>query len=50
MTLVFTAYVALQFRYLFGGAAVVQSVTGLTVAEYARHGFFQVVQATALSF
>ena len=48
MTLIFLSYVGLQFRYLFGGAEVVQSVTGLTVAEYARHGFFQVVQATAL--
>jgi Domain of unknown function (DUF4173) len=40
--------VTLQVRYLFGGAAVIAETTGLTVAEYARRGFFELVTASAL--
>ena len=37
-----------QFRYLFGGAALVQVSETLTYAEYARRGFFELVAVAAL--
>ena len=46
--LLFVIFVAVQVRYLFGGAALVASATGLTYAEYARQGFFQLVTASAM--
>ena len=48
LNLLFLVFVALQVRYLFGGAAVIAETTGLTVAEYARRGFFELVTASAL--
>jgi hypothetical protein len=44
----FLAFVAVQVRYLFGGAERVTETAGLTYAEYARHGFFELVTVTAL--
>lgn len=44
----FAIFVALQLRWLFGGADVVLSTTGLTVAQYARQGFFELVMVSAL--
>ena len=44
----FLLFVAFQFRVLFGGEAVVRLTEGLTYAEYARQGFFQLVVASAL--
>ena len=44
----FAAFVAVQFRYLFGGAALVEVTPGLTYAEYARRGFFELVVVVAL--
>ena len=44
----FLLFVVVQLRYFFGGAALVQVTTGLTYAEYARQGFFQLVTASAL--
>jgi hypothetical protein len=44
----FAFFVALQLRWLFAGADVVLATTGLTVAEYARRGFFELVAVTAL--
>lgn len=46
--LLFLAFVVVQFRYLFGGAAWVEVTPGVTYAAYAREGFFQLVVATAL--
>jgi hypothetical protein len=46
----FGLFVAIQLRWLFGGAEVVQATTGLTVAEYARRGFFELVMVAALVF
>lgn len=46
--LLFLAFVIVQFRYLFGGAELVEVTPGLTYAAYAREGFFQLVVATAL--
>jgi hypothetical protein len=37
-----------QLRYLFGGRERVESQTGLTYAEYARQGFFELVVVAAL--
>jgi hypothetical protein len=44
----FAIFVALQLRWLFGGADVVLATTGLTVAEYARRGFFELVTVATL--
>ncbi len=44
----FLVFVAIQARYLFGGAERVATVAGLTYAEYARGGFFELVAVTAL--
>jgi hypothetical protein len=44
----FLGFVLVQFRYFFGGAARVQTVAGLTYAEYARSGFFELVGVAAL--
>src|SRR5205085_5750237 len=44
----FLCFVCVQVRYLFGGATWVAQVAGLTYAEYARRGFFELVWATAL--
>ena len=38
----------MQIRYFFGGSALVQATTGLTYAEYARRGFFELVAVAAL--
>lgn len=46
--LLFAAFVAVQFRYFFGGAALVKVAPKLTYAEYARHGFFELVTVAAL--
>src|SRR5207247_6215144 len=46
--LLFPLLVVVQLRYLFGGAELVQGGTGLTYAEYARWGFFELVTASAL--
>jgi hypothetical protein len=47
--LLFACFVLVQFRVLFGGAGFVQAVSGLSYAEYARSGFFQLVTVAALS-
>lgn len=46
--LLFLVFVAVQFRYLFGADTLVQVTPGLTYAEYARRGFFELVAAVAL--
>jgi hypothetical protein len=49
LDLLFLAFVVVQFRYLFGGSAVVLADTDLTYAEYARHGFFELVVVAGLT-
>ncbi|HLV81012.1 MAG TPA: DUF4173 domain-containing protein [Chthonomonadaceae bacterium] len=49
LDLLFLAFVLIQMRALFGGAALVRATTGLTYAEYARSGFFELVTASALA-
>lgn len=44
----FTIFVGLQLRWLFGGADIVLATTGLTIAEYARRGFFELVAVALL--
>jgi hypothetical protein len=44
----FLLFVVVQVRYLFGGAALVQATVGLSYAEYARRGFFELVAASGL--
>ncbi|HEY3366699.1 MAG TPA: DUF4173 domain-containing protein [Symbiobacteriaceae bacterium] len=44
----FLAFVVVQFRYFFGGAALVEASTGLTFADYARRGFFELAAVSAL--
>ena len=44
----FALFVSLQLRWFFGAADVVLATTGLTVAEYARRGFFELVAVSAL--
>jgi hypothetical protein len=39
LDLLFLAFVAVQVRYLFGGAERVATTARLTYAEYARRGF-----------
>ncbi|MBZ5514631.1 MAG: DUF4173 domain-containing protein [Acidobacteriia bacterium] len=49
LDLLFFAFVLVQLRYFFGGAALVQATMKLTYAEYARRGFFELVTVTALA-
>jgi hypothetical protein len=44
----FTVFVALQVAYLFGGADT-RAATGVTYADYARRGFFELLTVAALS-
>ena len=46
--LLFLIFVVIQLRYLFGGVELIAAATGLTYAEYARRGFFELVTVSAL--
>ena len=46
----FLAFVAVQFAVFFGGRDRVLHTAGLTYAEYARSGFWQLLVVTALTF
>ncbi len=48
LDLLFAAFVVVQIRYLFGGAPLVEVTPGLTYAQYARRGFFELVAVAAL--
>jgi hypothetical protein len=48
LDLLFLAFVAVQFRYFFFGAAHFPPGAGRAYAEYARSGFFELVTVTAL--
>lgn len=49
LVLLFTAFVAVQLRTLFAGDAHVQLTEGLTYADYARSGFWQLLVVTGLT-
>ncbi len=48
VTALFAAFVVLQLAYLFGGRDTM-AVAGLTYAEYARRGFFELVAVAVLA-
>jgi hypothetical protein len=48
LDLLFLTFVVVQFRYLFGGAEVVQASIGMGYSEYTRKGFFELATVTAL--
>ncbi|AHG89264.1 protein of unknown function DUF4173 [Gemmatirosa kalamazoonensis] len=48
VTLVFGAYLASQLGWLVGGERFLRERTGLTAAEYARRGFFEMIAVTML--
>jgi hypothetical protein len=48
LNLLFVVFMAVQLRYLFGGAGLVEVTAGLSYAEYARRGFFELVATAAL--
>lgn len=47
--LLFLLFVIVQFRYLFGGSALVHQIAHMTYTEYARGGFFELVWVTGLA-
>ncbi|MEI7032910.1 DUF4173 domain-containing protein [Streptomyces pratensis] len=49
LNLLFAAFIALQLVVLFGGYDKVRSETGLSHADYARQGFWQLLWATLLT-
>lgn len=49
MVILFGGFVAVQATVLFGGARHVLQTAGLTSAEYARQGFWQLVAVTLLT-
>jgi hypothetical protein len=49
LDLLFLLFVIVQFRYFFGGAALVGITPGLTYAGYARRGFFQLLAVAMLA-
>ena len=48
LDLLFLLFVVVQLRYFFGGSGVVEQTSGLTYAQYARQGFFQLMTASIL--
>ncbi|HEV8195868.1 MAG TPA: DUF4173 domain-containing protein, partial [Gemmatimonadales bacterium] len=48
LVVLFTAFVAAQLGWFFGGERFLRERTGLTAAEYARGGFFQMVWVAIL--
>jgi len=44
----FALFVGVQVRWLFGGEQLVRSTTGLSYAQYARRGFFELVMVSLL--
>jgi len=48
LTVLFLAFIVVQARYLFGGEDLIRSTVGLTYAEYARRGFFELVTVAGL--
>lgn len=43
LALILSAWIGLQLRTLFGGTAYIATTAGVTVAQYAREGFFELV-------
>ena len=45
----FALFVLVQLQWLFGGEALVRSTTGLSYAQYARRGFFELMWVALLT-
>jgi hypothetical protein len=43
LNILFATFVAVQLQYLFGSARMVETTPGMTFANYARRGFFELV-------
>jgi hypothetical protein len=48
LTVLFVAFLVLQAEYLFGGEELIRRTTGVTFAEHARRGFFELVGVSVL--
>ena len=48
LNVLFAAFVVVQIGWLFGGEALVRRTTGLSYAQYARHGFFELMWVAGL--
>ncbi|MBX3733542.1 MAG: DUF4173 domain-containing protein [Verrucomicrobiae bacterium] len=48
LAVLFLAFVVVQLRYLFGSDALIQATIGMTYAEYARRGFFELLAVALL--
>lgn len=48
LAVLFATFVATQLGWFFGGERFLQQTTGLTAAQYARQGFFQMVAVVVL--
>lgn len=49
INVLFASFVTIQLGYLFGGEKLVKLTPGLSYAEYARHGFFELCTVAALA-
>ena len=49
LSLLFVVFAGLQLSHLLRNADGIAATTGLTIAEYARHGFFELVWIAALA-
>lgn len=49
LAVLFLTFVFLQLPYLFGGRETIESTAGLSLAEYARRGFFELVAVSGLT-
>lgn len=49
INLLFGAFIYIQFTYLFGGTSTLMETNNLTLAEYARRGFFELAAVVALT-
>ncbi len=46
---VYILFCVIQFTYLFGGEENIRSIPDYTYAEYARHGFFELIVVTVIN-
>lgn len=49
VNLMFLTFVFMQVGYLFGGASYINATAGVTLAEYARQGFFELIMVAGLA-
>jgi|GEM_PF-5621992 len=49
INLMFATFVIMQMGYLFGGAHYIENVTDITLKQYTRRGFFELVTVAAIA-